>query len=187
MSAENKPDPARTKACNLCFEPIHEEARVCRHCGLPQAGLSSWPLRHPTLMTILPLGGLLVAVLFIGLSFTKIFDRGTSFGPYRDQLKVVTSKMSLEQSERRPLILVTGTIRNDSPLPWKRLQLDVLFMDASGKLVDVARDVLFDDEPGIEPNTERAFSVKTTRELAAEKYVSYKVTLTYAQDGQARW
>lgn len=179
--------PGPTKTCNICFETIHAHAHACRFCGHPQSKLHSWWYRHHLVVGLVPPVMAIGALAFVVLTFAELFDRGADFARHRDQLKIVSSKMSLEDSGPRPLVVVVGMVRNESALPWKYLHIEIQFMDASGELMDVARDVQFGDDPGILPGSERPFSTKSHRDFPPDRYASFKVSIQFARDGRSCW
>lgn len=139
--------------------------KLCRHCGIAQAGSTVWWVRHSGFRTGIALVFTLVFlatwVLMMVVWLPSPFNRGEDFAPYRDQVKIISSQMSFSDTEDGPKISVVGVLRNDSPLAWKQIQLEVQFTDSAGELIDVARDrgshwgstVAADDESGFRIST----------------------------------
>jgi hypothetical protein len=91
--------------------------------------------------------------------------------------------MDFGQTSKEETVAVVGTIRNDSPIVWKDVQVEVQYLDAAKKVLDVRSG--WAATSAIPPHDSAAFKVSQTREFPKEKYSSYTVRVLWARDGRA--
>ena len=178
-------DQAPRKTCNVCYSEIDARARTCPHCGHPQTRLAGWLARHPSFPSALPVLFVVVVMLLFGFLVRRLFDHGADFRPHRDQIRVISSEVFFEQGDDGPIVYVVGKLKNEGDVPWGDFRLEVQFLDSSGKLFDIARD-LADDAPVL-PHDEMGSKMKARRDFPEDRYASHQVFVRFARDARRRW
>ncbi len=174
-------EPAETKSCRTCYGQMDARARRCPHCGQWN---TKWAfLYSPPFLTA---SAYVFGIAFFGLFAVKClgFSAARDFADYKDQLVVSESRMVFGEDEWGPTCSVVGQVRNNSRFTWEHVEIDAMFLDEAGKLVDVASASAFGEH--ILPGGERGFKAETRAALPPEQYASYKVHVRWARD-PGRW
>lgn len=168
-----------TKPCTWCAEPIRLTAEVCPHCRRLQRQFlrRAWFIG---LVELALLGGLLVWGL---LTLREMLQPGRSFAPYQSQIVVVYSEKHWSQRTNSNFISVIGALRNDSPLAWRDIELEVRFFDASGRLIDTVSETL---DATVAPAALRGFRVRSVADKAESAYARHEVLVRWAKEARFR-
>jgi hypothetical protein len=136
----------------MCAETIKAAARVCPCCQTRQHRLAVWGWEVAAGLVLV-----VFAVLFTLLCERLFSDDSSTFGRefagHREELQVVNPAVT--SSGKRPDFWLVGCVTNRGNRPWRVHDVEVQFLDAKGKLVDV-------HHAGVEPT----FVVQPQRELA---------------------
>jgi hypothetical protein len=136
---------------------------------------------HPAmvaLFAVLPIA----AVLII---FVNVFDQGENYEDYKGQIIVTESQLAFGDTKSSATVVVMGTIKNTSSVPWKDVQFHVDFFDASEKRADVGEKE--DYSFHLPANETSSFKVSFRREFPEENYIKHNVRVVTAKDARARW
>lgn len=171
-----------TKTCHMCFEEIDARARKCPHCATGQGWLFT-TIGQMTL-GLLPVGAALIIVLLTAYPLVRyLTDKGEDFEQYRDKVQVTdTSMFFTEDDEGQRMVRVVGLLRNDTDVTWRLGDVEVLFLNAEGKLIDAGRVW---SVWAIYPRSERAFEAMERIEEPEDQYVSCRVRILGARDADA--
>ena len=165
------------KRCPLCREPIQNDARKCPHCH----HYLRWSVAHyHPLIAVAPFLLLLAgSIYFLG----KVFNRGESFELYKDQVRVEDSRMEFGQNSKgEDTVVVVGTIRNDSSIPWKDLQVEIQYRDSAKKVFDAKTSLgVWNTVP---PHGTGAFKLSQVREFPKGDYQLYSANVLWAHDAR---
>jgi len=168
------------KICKMCCMEIPEKARKCPHCQTLQDRLSL-VLYHPALaamIVVLPITAVLIM-------FASMFDKGKDFELYKDQVIVTESQLALGDTKSGATIAVLGTIKNNSPVPWEKIQFHIEFFDAQGRRIDVGNELEYDFR--LSAHESSSFKVSFRREFPETNYVKHAVRVAGAKDAGLRW
>lgn len=172
----------QTKLCRTCYEPIDQRAKKCPYCRMQQ---TRWAIAfHPAVVAAAVLVCLLLlAALAFGLMGP--LRKGEDFAKHQGEVEVLKSEMLYDALEDHRIVGVVGELKNNSDIPWERVQIEVQFMDQEGRLIDTVTDVLFSGE--IRPGATRFFRASQPAYLPKERYASYEVRVTGARDARSFW
>lgn len=171
-----------TKTCPMCAETIKSAARVCPRCGrnLPTA------IKEPRRKFVegwLFLAAL-AAIVYGGLFWVaRIIGPGRPFESYRDKVVVVDPQMHYGSSSAGNYVSTIGFLRNDSPLTWKSIQLEVRYFDSQGKLADTRTEILW--ERRLPAGDQQAFRIRGPADNPSSAYASQKVFVRSAADARS--
>ena len=173
-----------TKTCKMCYMNIDSRARKCPYCHLWQTRLST-ALNHPLAVMSFVLIPMVAIWAAMGVVWSKTFDPGRDFQPYRDQIEVTQSEIKFGQDNCGPTVVVLGTVRNQSDVTWKEVQFAAQFFDKDNRLVDAGQEnkYLF----VFPANDECAFTVSFRRQFPQEQYTTCKARVVSARDVRARF
>jgi len=171
-----------TKTCPLCAETIKAAAKVCPFCGRNQPVAIKEPWRK--MIEAWLLLAAFAAIVFGGLYWlARIVGPGRPFELYREKVVVVDPQMHFGSFAAANYISTIGFIRNDSPLAWKNVQLEVRYFDSEGRLVDTRTEVFWDRR--LPPGDQQAFRIRGPADKPGSAYVSQKVLLRSAVDARS--
>ena len=159
---------------------IPREARKCPYCQHFQTR-SALFFYHPGFAVLAAMLPMLAFSMFIA----HLLDRGESYEDYKDQIVITESQAAFGESRSGATAGVIGTIKNNSAVPWKDIQFQVEFFDASGKRVDVAQKEQHAFH--LPPHGTLSFKVSFGREYPETNYVKHSVRVATAKDARARW
>jgi hypothetical protein len=178
----NIDDDLDYKNCHQCGEKVRFAAKKCPHCMSWQG--RKFSANNPTLPALL---STLVFVLAIPLFFWFASSQITSINPpvhrfaeYRTRVVVLSPEMNFSEEGGKKMISTMGRIRNDSPITWESVSIEVQYLNASGKLVDTASDR--SSALILEPHTDTAFRVRLEADKARSEYAKQVVILHDAAD-----
>ena len=159
---------------------IPKAARKCPYCHHFQNRLSMlvYCPAFPVLFAGIPL---VVMLIFLA----KMFDQGEDYQSYKDQIEITESEIVFGETECGPMVAVMGTIKNTSPVPWKKIQFHADFFDAEGKRSDVGQKEEYSFY--LPPNATSSFKVSFHREFSEINYVKHNVRVLAAKDARTRW
>ena len=167
------------KICKMCCMKIPEKARKCPHCHHFQDRLSL-VLYHPGFGITLATLPVIVMMIFV----SRMFDTGKDFELYKDQIVITDSQMAFGRSGTNTTVAVLGTIKNNSPVPWRDIQFHVDIFDAQGKRVDVAEQQRYGER--LSTNSSSSFKISFRREFPETNYVKHAIRVVGARDARAR-
>jgi len=170
-------DPA-TKPCTKCCELIPQGASRCPRCQSWQSARAYLAGNPQSWLSLL-----LLPIFLLMLYWTRI-DRGEDFAKYRDQIRVLDSQLRVTDEEILRHVVTVGRLRNESPVKWTDVVIEVQYFDADGRLV--ATKTENDHALVLLPNSEHAFQVSSSAELPPRSYASQKVFVRDARDAR-RW
>jgi hypothetical protein len=90
--------------------------------------------------------------------------------------------MEFGQTSKEETVVVVGTIRNDSPVVWRDVQLEIQYFDGAKKLFDAKSNLGL--SINIPPHGSCAFKLSQTREFPKESYQSHSARVIWARDGR---
>jgi hypothetical protein len=136
---------------------------------------------HPAFAVILfciPMVGMLIVS-------ESILDKGEDFECYKNQIAITDSRIVFGDTASGGTVAVMGTIRNNSPIPWKEIQFHADFFDAQGKRSDAGEreDYSF----YLSGNGTSSFKVSFRREFPITNYMKHEVRVVTAKDARVRW
>lgn len=162
-----------TKICPLCAETIKAKAKVCPHCHKAQR---RWFIgsRYDAV-------AFASAFIFIGTVCVigNLFFEGRKFSSGRDQITVLNSRVGIECSSEQTNVVVSGLLTNRSDYAWLVRDFEVRFLDASGKIVDVAPSM---DGFTVMPHNDHSFSLTLYSRKSIPEHASRKITIRSASD-----
>jgi hypothetical protein len=171
------------RVCPFCDETIRAAARVCPHCRQP---LSFQTIRHPVtgmLVLALPMMAIFIAA---GVLIASKFDSMVNPRPYFDEqpqsLKLTQSHMNWVHLTNGEWIYLVGTITNQSEVPWKNIELNYRFFDASGVLIDAGST---DAGCYVLPKDEAAFRIQIRTRQPTNEYRSFKLSISSARSARS--
>ena len=173
----------KVKLCPSCYEAMDERARRCPHC-----------LRWQTKSALLFSSGLLwfalivltagILPMLLGRMVMKRLWPAEGYPLYDGQIEVTESQMLFGESKEGPVVFVVGRLRNNSDVTWKDIDVQAVFLDESGSLVNV--ETAWQYGHHILPRGESAFKVRGPADLPRGRYAKHKVAVTGAEDAR-RW
>jgi hypothetical protein len=170
-------DPT-TKQCPLCKEPVQNDARKCPHC---QHFLNQWTFAayHPAI-ALIPFALIIFAsVYFLG----RVFRHGENFDDYKSQVRVEDSRMEFGQNSKgEETVAVVGTIRNDSPIPWKDVEVEIQYRDSAKKVFDAKTSPGYSTT--VPAHSTGAFKISQAREFPKGDYQLYSANVLWARDAR---
>jgi len=171
-----------TKVCPHCAETINKAAKVCPHCRLWQ---KRWSLYNPLVSLTGSFIFLTGVLAYFGQTIGEHFDSKEDFAEFRDKITLVNSQVSMRNTGSNVVVAVAGILTNNSDLAWKKVGVEVQFLDKSGKAFDVI-PVKADDYSGIGmlPHAEGAFKVEGRAARPQVEYTNYNVVVRWAQDAR---
>jgi hypothetical protein len=169
-------DSGDTKTCPMCAETIRSAASVCPFCRNPQVK-TDFKKRFEALMFLLPLPAAIVGAL-IWLNF--LFGSGRSFEPNAEKLAATDATMNFSESTQGNFISTIGFIRNESPYPWKDVQIEVQYFDNNGNLVDTHSQIF--QRLRLPAGATHAFRVRAAADKPKDAYASQKIYVRSATD-----
>ena len=174
-----------TKTCRMCRMEIHAEAKKCPHCHQLQNKLSQLISQWGHIVVLLPLLVILIFIPLMTKHFINMFEAGEEFAEYSSQVIVTESDLSFGERDGEATVCVIGRVKNQSPIDWKEISLQVAFFDSLGNLIDADQD--FEYYYKLPAGTEIAFKVSFPREFPQEIYNEYKVSVIHATELKDRW
>lgn len=172
-------DPT-AKLCVKCCESIPRGAVRCPKCQSWQS-LKAMVLGNPQAWG---------AILTLPLAFLPIYflspmlRRGEDFSSYRDQVSIIESRLEVSDGSQYNSVVTVGRLRNDSPVKWNHVVIEVQYFDKQGTLIGAKTDEDFDMV--LVPGVEHAFQLECNRVRPAKDYDSQKVYVRNARDA-SKW
>jgi hypothetical protein len=178
----NMEDDVGYKNCPQCGEKVRFTAKKCPHCMSWQG--RKFSANNPTMAA---LASTLVIVLMMPVFFWFASSQITSINPpvhrfaeFRNRVVVLSPEMNYSEESGKRMISTMGRIRNDSPITWESVSIEVQYLNASGKLIDTASDR--SNALTLEPNTDTAFRVRSEADKSRSEYATQVVILHDAAD-----
>jgi hypothetical protein len=174
-------DETTTKPCTRCREPIPLGATRCAKCQSWQS-LGAFMRGNPQAW----LGLLFIPFLLVPMyTLFSIRDRGEDFAKHREQVEVLDSQIRIpEDGTSFHDVVTVGRLRNNSPVKWTDVVIEVQYFDRDGKLVGTKTER--DLNLVLLPGTEHAFQVSSRAEGPTSTYASQKIFVRDARDAR-RW
>lgn len=173
-----------TKICKMCFMAIPVEAKKCPHCHHFQNRLSTF-IFHPAFGVVIALLPMLMLFAFFTWWIDVEFNKGEDYQRYSGQVQITESKIAFGEATNGATVAVIGTIKNNSPIPWKDILFQVDFQDANGQRVDAGQKEPY---PYFLPAGDSlSFKVSFRREFPETNYVHHTIRVVSAKDGRATW
>ena len=175
----NIDDDLDFKNCPECGEKVRFTSKKCPHCMSWQG--RKYSLSNPILAGFLPMLLFLLTIPFLFRVFTSTIDKPANrFADYRARIVVLSPEMNYAEQDGKRMISTIGRIRNDSPITWVGVAIEVQYLNRNGELIDTAND----SPVGLtlEPHTETAFRIRTEADQPRSEYVSQVVILHDASD-----
>jgi RNA polymerase subunit RPABC4/transcription elongation factor Spt4 len=177
--AENE----QTKICPLCAETIKAAAKVCPFCQSRQSRFTVIKGELTGVFIVIVLLGGLIAMgswLFPDESDSA---SGRDFVRHRGELPVV--RTTLETAEMGEQFWLSGFVTNKGDHPWRVLGLEVRFVNAQGKLLEVQhREFDKINAFAVQPNSEHAFRIRLYNVPSSVTGVVQSVRVESATDGR---
>jgi hypothetical protein len=108
-----------------------------------------------------------------------LFPGGKSFEDYRDKLQVEAPSISFTKADKRDLVVVVGTIKNQSDVTWRNIYVEARFLNSKGEMVDSQsydlRDVI------VRANTDAAYRITAYAVRPASEYNRVALVITSAR------
>jgi hypothetical protein len=169
----NEPE---TKPCTKCCVPIPIGAARCPKCQSWQS-IRAYLAGNPHSWLTL----LIVPIALLPMYWMRA-DRGEDFAKYREQVKVLDSQLRIGDEGVLRQVVTVGRLRNDSSIKWTNVAIEVQYFDEDGKLVATKTEM--DHALVLLPNSEHAFQVSSSADLAPRSYASHKVFVRDARDSR---
>src|SRR5688500_13207091 len=167
------------KNCPMCCSEIPEAARKCPHCQHFQTRAAL--LFHPATAAFMVSIPMAISLII----FATILDRGEEFAPYLGQITATNTHIAFGETKNGATIAVLGEIRNNSPIPWKDINLHALFEDASGRTIDVATEDKYSLH--LPAHSTSQFKLSFRREFPETNYAHHTVRVLAAKDSRSSW
>jgi hypothetical protein len=163
------------KTCPMCCFEIPEAARKCPHCLHFQSRKARY----------LPIVFLLGPFILIMFAFDRLFDRGEEFTTYTNQITVTNTHIAFGETKNGATIAVLGEIRNNSPVPWKEINLHAHFTDTSDRTIDVATEDKYSFH--LPAHSTSQFKLSFRREFPETNYAQHTIRVLSAKDSRSPW
>ena len=167
-----------TKTCRRCAEAIKSTAKVCPHCGLRQSWYALWQQDVPILF-----GCVLMCMATVPLFWMLPDEKsvgGRKFSGHRDEIAVLDT--SLDRPGVKSEFYLTGVVTNRGDHAWRVHGLEIRFLDAQGKLLDV-RNHSVTSPFVVLPRHEHGFRAQIDELAFTNSNVSHQVRVQEATDG----
>jgi hypothetical protein len=175
-------DQEDLKTCRYCREQIKVAAKVCPHC---RQWLSPFSLRNTSVFVALAFLWSFVNMFVLVALFNRMFNPGTDFAPYRNQICVIDSHMTLETNQGDgPFVYIVAVATNQTDMEWKEIEFDARFYNKEGELIDVGEGEFYDT---LYPKMDAAFRIRAKALHPLPDYDSYKIYVGSARDAHARF
>ncbi len=166
------------KPCKYCYEPIHPNAKRCPYCISWQHGTAHAGHLPYYLLPLILIPALVTVALPIVLDFSR-----TSRGPsqptappqaFRNALALGSFSLSFNDGKAVAL----GTVTNNSGQAWENIELEAVFRDAEGNVVDTASERFYS---AIAPGDSASFKIQSFASAPEASYDTVEVRLRYAE------
>ena len=166
-----------TKICKACYKDIDCRAKKCPYCHHTQSFFAVISLRPGILIAF---AGVCAVYFVLVLLSTEMFDKGEAYPNYKDQVKVARAELKFGENTHGPTVSIIGTVKNYCFVSWEDIHFEVQFFDKEGNLTDSGDVKKY--SMVIPANSERSFKVSLQREFPESEYVTYKASITHAED-----
>ena len=169
-----------TTNCRVCREVIASDAKRCPKCRSWQSGWRAlWSPSTPQSLGYQLVVTVVIIALMIPLMKYVFFSGGKDFEDYRDKLQLETPSISFTKADKRDLVVVVGTIKNQSDVTWRNIHVEARFLNPKGEMVDSQsydlRDVI------VRANTDAAYRVTAYAVRPASEYNRVALVITSAR------
>ena len=144
------------KTCKVCYQSININAKRCPYCRHWQYKWATI-FYHP-IMAVLPI---VLVFILMPVLISHLFSQGKDFERYKNQIQITQSKLNFGEVEGCPKLIILGTLKNNSNVAWKEIQLEVRFYGKEGKLFDTGQTNEFIYI--LQPNSEAPFKISLKR------------------------
>jgi len=117
--------------------------------------------------------------LMIPLMRYALFPSGNDFDDYRDKLQFASQSLTFTRDRERDLVVVVGTIKNDSDVTWRNLYVEARFLDIKGEMIDSQSYGLSDVIVRAKSNS--AFRISAYAVHPIKEYARVVLTITSAK------
>jgi len=169
----------QTKICPLCAETIKAAAKVCPHCRF---WLNKWSVRSPHTMQGISVLFLVLMIVFFGCFLGRLFNAGSDFVQYQNQIAVVNSGTSFRVSNSNLMVSVIGVLTNQSTVGWKDIGIEAQFFGTDGKMIDVIQAEGDYRELTVLPHSEASFKIEGRAIKPEQEYKSTQVFVRTGKD-----
>ena len=162
----------------MCYQEIDGRAKKCPFCHHWQHRLMS--IGYSPTIAILPI---FLVIILIGIMLSRYFNQGEAFELHRSELTIQPTEMKFGETQCGPTVVILGTITNSGDRGWKDVNVEILFKDKDGKLIDGDQDRLY--SMNIPPHGNAVLKTSMKREFPADQYKDYTITILSAKDSRA--
>jgi hypothetical protein len=168
---------ADTKVCPQCAETIRAKAKLCPYCRTRQNRFVH--SQNEIILAVIVLSYVTLFAVVCALVGPWAAS-GRNFGPHRDDLQVVRTRM--ERISNSMYFSLTGYVTNRGKFAWRVEEYEVRFVDADRRLKDADYPDNFDSFV-VQPKQEHAFRLKLYEVAYTNSDISEMVRVTKASDG----
>lgn len=129
---------------------------------------------------------MMIVVLPFGFLFyfmSGIRDKGADFSTFQALVAVTSSKITYAKEAESAYISTIGTIKNNSEIKWKDVQIEVQYFDKDDRLIDTQTQSEYDFI--LVPHSEQAFRLRQKADKPETNYVAHKVFIRNAVEAPA--
>ncbi len=140
-------------------------------------------LHHPAVAIVLTAIPLFCVYALLSYFTAELVNPGETFENHRDTLIIKSTELKFGENDCGSTLVVLGEIENSGDVSWKDIQMEAIFYNKDGELIDTDQSKKYSFVVLKKSTSPFKFSIK--REFPEEYYDKYKIKIMSARDSTA--